>query len=72
MLETNEAKDRFDIFSLDESKFPQFTLAKNKARFLRMVAKGTLFAPKAQDQLRVATMDMAGLRTPSLTGSPAG
>ncbi|HEX4923238.1 MAG TPA: hypothetical protein VFV50_04100 [Bdellovibrionales bacterium] len=38
MLETGEAKERFDIFSLDESKYPQFTLAKNKARFLRMLA----------------------------------
>lgn len=31
--------DKFDnILDLDEAEYPQFTLAKNKARFLRMVS----------------------------------
>jgi hypothetical protein len=38
VLDSTEIKGRFDIFTLDESNFPQFTLAKNKARFLRMLA----------------------------------
>ncbi len=33
-----EKSDRFDIFSWNEANYPQFTLAKNKARFLRMLS----------------------------------
>ncbi len=38
MFETVEKSDRFDIFSWSEENYPQFTLAKNKARFLRMLS----------------------------------
>lgn len=38
MLETVEKSERFDIFSWSETNYPQFTLAKNKARFLRMLS----------------------------------
>src|ERR1043165_3572434 len=33
-----EKSERFDIFSWNEANYPQFTLAKNKARFLRMLS----------------------------------
>ncbi len=38
MLDTVEKSERFDIFSWNEANYPQFTLAKNKARFLRMLS----------------------------------
>lgn len=38
VLDSMESKEKFDIFSLDETNYPQFTLAKNKARFLRMLS----------------------------------
>jgi len=38
LLDTVEKSDRFDIFSWNEANYPQFTLAKNKARFLRMLS----------------------------------
>lgn len=38
-LEDDLNLDKFDnILDLDEGEYPQFTLAKNKARFLRMVS----------------------------------
>ncbi|MGE3974945.1 MAG: hypothetical protein AB7F59_10505 [Bdellovibrionales bacterium] len=34
----SEVKGSFDIFNLPETSYPQFTLAKNKARFMRMLS----------------------------------
>jgi hypothetical protein len=34
----SEVKASFDIFNLPETSYPLFTLAKNKARFMRMLS----------------------------------
>jgi hypothetical protein len=39
VLETAEiTREKFNIHSIDELNYPKFTLAKNKARFLRMLS----------------------------------
>ena len=39
VLETAEVtREKFDIQAMDELNYPKFTLAKNKARFLRMLS----------------------------------
>ncbi len=45
-------KNYEDILSMDEATYPEFTLAKNKARFLRMVN----WYKQKQDWLEVAPM----------------
>ena len=38
VLDMSDVKGSFDIFNLPETSYPQFTLAKNKARFMRMLS----------------------------------
>lgn len=57
MLDSGETREKFDIFTLEEQQFPKFTLAKNKARFLRMLS----WYKNKLEWLEVAPMSRANM-----------